>query len=287
MPTEVLNLADESNYRDHVQRAAEILRNGGLVAFPTETVYGVGARADSPDAVAALRNAKGREETKPFTVHIARPDEAERFVPSMSSLARRLMRKAWPGPITLVFPVPDRSNVDFVKELGEERASLIYHDGYVGIRCPDDRFASDFSRRGGRAGRRRECQPRGSAAAAFAGRRTRRVGWAYRHSAGRRRGALRQALDSRAFERRRLYSSSGGRHRVAHDRAPCGAHLPVHLYRQYLPQSDGGRVVPPGDCGATRLCAGRIAVEERVCAFSRCGRIRWGAGIGECRAGPG
>ena len=144
MPTEVLNLTDEATYHERVRRAAEVLRNGGLVAFPTETVYGVGARADSPDAVAALRQAKGREETKPFTVHIARPQEVDRFVPSMSGLGRRLVRKSWPGPITLVFPVPDRSGVAFVQELGDERAGLIYHEGYVGIRCPDDRVAGDF-----------------------------------------------------------------------------------------------------------------------------------------------
>jgi L-threonylcarbamoyladenylate synthase len=82
--------------------AARSLRAGGLVGFPTETVYGLGARADDPDAVRRIFVAKGRPADNPLIVHLAGVDELPRVVATITPLARELARRFLPGPLTLV-----------------------------------------------------------------------------------------------------------------------------------------------------------------------------------------
>lgn len=104
-----------------IEMAARALRDGALVVFPTETVYGLAARADDPLAVRALRDAKGRDADKPLTLHL--PDLAAfeaRFSPLPAAVGR-LARRALPGPVTLV--LPDRDG------------------GTIGVRVPDDAVA--------------------------------------------------------------------------------------------------------------------------------------------------
>ncbi len=84
--------------------AAERLAAGGLVAFPTETVYGLGARADDDAAVAAIFAAKGRPADHPLIVHLACAEDAPRFATSLDEHARRLMAAFWPGPLTVIVP---------------------------------------------------------------------------------------------------------------------------------------------------------------------------------------
>jgi L-threonylcarbamoyladenylate synthase len=92
-------------------QAAEILRSGGTVAFPTETVYGLGADALEEAAVARIFAAKERPNWDPLIVHVADPAMLERVVAEVPPRARRLMEKFWPGPLTLLLPknaaVPD------------------------------------------------------------------------------------------------------------------------------------------------------------------------------------
>jgi len=84
-----------------VVRAAQILRAGGLVAVPTETVYGLAARADSEEAVARIYEAKGRPSFNPLIVHVASLEQA-RALADFSAQAERLAAEHWPGPLTLV-----------------------------------------------------------------------------------------------------------------------------------------------------------------------------------------
>ncbi len=144
MPTEVIEINGERDYWDSINYAARIIHNGGLVAFPTETVYGVGTRGDLPDSVARLREVKGRTETKPFTVHIGRSMDASLYVPTMSGYARRFVRKAWPGPVTIVFSVTDAEQSKAVQEFGTQCLDLLYFEETVGIRCPADKIALDL-----------------------------------------------------------------------------------------------------------------------------------------------
>jgi L-threonylcarbamoyladenylate synthase len=108
-----------------IARAAEILRGGGLAAFPTETVYGLGARADDPRAVASLYAAKGRPSFNPLIAHVRDLDAAKRLG-TFGATALSLAEKFWPGPLTLVL----RASGDGVCELA--RAGL----DTVAIRMP-------------------------------------------------------------------------------------------------------------------------------------------------------
>lgn len=98
---------------DYVRRAVEILRAGGLVAFPTETVYGLGADASSPEAVARLYAAKGRPADHPVIVHFAGAEAAFSWAREIPEAARRLAAKFWPGPLTLVLKRSPKAK-DFV-----------------------------------------------------------------------------------------------------------------------------------------------------------------------------
>lgn len=91
--------------------AARVLRDGGLVAFPTETVYGLGADALNAQAVARVFEVKGRPAFDPLIVHVARRDQIGRVASGFPAIAARLAERFWPGPLTLVVPktpaVPD------------------------------------------------------------------------------------------------------------------------------------------------------------------------------------
>ncbi len=87
-----------------LQNAAAHLAAGALLAFPTETVYGLGARADDDTAVAAIFAAKGRPADHPLIVHLADPDAIAEFAAAPGDAAQRLMAHFWPGPLTLILP---------------------------------------------------------------------------------------------------------------------------------------------------------------------------------------
>ena len=91
--------------------AAELLRSGQLVAFPTETVYGLGADATNPLAVAAVFEAKRRPTFDPLIVHIPAIDRLDKVVQKFPEVAQRLAEVFWPGPLTMVLPkkssIPD------------------------------------------------------------------------------------------------------------------------------------------------------------------------------------
>ena len=89
--------------KEAIQEAAQILRNGGLVAFPTETVYGLGGDALRKEASGRIYAAKGRPSDNPLIVHIADVSAVEVLAESVSQDARRLMEAFWPGPMTLIF----------------------------------------------------------------------------------------------------------------------------------------------------------------------------------------
>ncbi|HEX8551208.1 MAG TPA: L-threonylcarbamoyladenylate synthase [Abditibacteriaceae bacterium] len=95
----------------HLQRAGELLRNGELVAFPTETVYGLGANALDADAVAKIFAAKGRPSFNPLIVHVSDAEAAQKLVTAWPEAAQKLAAQFWPGPLSLVLPknarVPD------------------------------------------------------------------------------------------------------------------------------------------------------------------------------------
>jgi len=87
-----------------IARAVEFLRQGRLVAFPTETVYGLGADATNERAVGRIYATKGRPGTNPLIVHVASVDVARRYAAEWPRAASRLAEKFWHGPLTIVLP---------------------------------------------------------------------------------------------------------------------------------------------------------------------------------------
>jgi L-threonylcarbamoyladenylate synthase len=127
--TEVLPTHTLALFNAAVERAAELLRNGEVVALPTETVYGLAANALDPKAVARIYEVKGRPAHNPIIVHVADLDRARRCTAAWPELANRLAAAFWPGPLTLVLA---RSKVipDLVTAGG----------GTVGVRWPAHPF---------------------------------------------------------------------------------------------------------------------------------------------------
>jgi L-threonylcarbamoyladenylate synthase len=113
-----------------ITRAVEALRRGRLVAFPTETVYGLGADASSTDALSRLYTVKGRPPDHPVIVHVAAPDALDEWAARVPVAARRLADEVWPGPLTIVLKRSDRVP-DAVTGGGDT----------VGVRVPDQHVA--------------------------------------------------------------------------------------------------------------------------------------------------
>jgi L-threonylcarbamoyladenylate synthase len=116
-----------------VRKAAEILRAGGLVAFPTETVYGLGADASSQEAVARLYAVKGRPAEHPVIVHFASADDAFAWAREVPDAARRLARHYWPGPLTLI-----------LKRSGKAKDFVTGGQDNIGLRVPSHPVAGEL-----------------------------------------------------------------------------------------------------------------------------------------------
>lgn len=119
-----------------IARAAAIVRAGGLVAFPSETVYGLGADATQDSAVAAIFAAKGRPQFNPLIVHVAEPAEAWRLGEA-NPQAERLAARFWPGPLTLVLKRRHGCPVSLLASAGLET---------IALRCPDHPVAQRLLR---------------------------------------------------------------------------------------------------------------------------------------------
>ena len=91
-----------------INQAAEIIKSGGMAVFPTETVYGLGADATNPDAVARVFEIKHRPHFDPLIVHVASPDAAKALWLQCPPVAEKLMKRFWPGPLTIVLPKTEK-----------------------------------------------------------------------------------------------------------------------------------------------------------------------------------
>ena len=118
--------------------AAEIIKSGGLVAIPTETVYGLGANGLEPASVAKIFEAKGRPQDNPLILHVAEAKQIEAFCHSIPESAYRLAEKFWPGPLTMVLPARDT-----VPKCTTAGLST------VAVRCPDNAVTREIIRLSG------------------------------------------------------------------------------------------------------------------------------------------
>ena len=121
----VISIDPSRPQADLLEQAARVVRDGGLVAFPTETVYGLAADATNPQAIERLNAVKGRPPDKPYSLHLYEQAQVLAFVGEIPPLARRLMDRFWPGPLTIV---------------------LAAKDGSIGFRLPSHPVAQAFLR---------------------------------------------------------------------------------------------------------------------------------------------
>ena len=134
MAADVLDLRNAPDPHEFVERAVAAIAAGQLVAFPTETVYGIAAGALQAEAVTRLSEVKGRAEDHPFTLAIKNPLEVMDYVPELSVVATRLARRCWPGPLTLVL-AGDHPNSP-LQQFPENVQQAIMPAGTVGLRVP-------------------------------------------------------------------------------------------------------------------------------------------------------
>ena len=108
MKTDIIKINPQAIDFDAIARAGEILKKGGLVAFPTETVYGLGGDATNPEASHKIYSAKGRPSDNPLIVHITNMKALEEMVEEVPQTAYALAERFWPGPLTMIFRKNDR-----------------------------------------------------------------------------------------------------------------------------------------------------------------------------------
>ena len=130
MNTEVVN----SDHPVALQHAVDVLKNGGLVAFPTDTVYGLAALPTNAEFVERLYTVKGRESTRAIAILLSSPAELEEVSVEPSKIALELAKTYWPGPLTLIVPRhPDLPDI-------------LSPNPTIGVRVPDHEFALDLLR---------------------------------------------------------------------------------------------------------------------------------------------
>lgn len=137
METKVGIVSDRESEEIYLKEAAKIIRDGGIVAFPTETVYGLGANALNEQAVLKIFEAKGRPQDNPLIVHVATKN-IEDLVEDIPNCAREMMDKYWPGPLTIILNkkpiIPNRTSANL---------------STIGIRMPNNKIALELIKKSG------------------------------------------------------------------------------------------------------------------------------------------
>jgi L-threonylcarbamoyladenylate synthase len=141
MQTEVVQIDVAKPDVSEIRRAAGMVDAGGLVAFPTETVYGIACRVRS-DSLIRLDELKGRGPEKPYTLHISRKSDLSKYVPTVGMRAQKLTDNAWPGPLTVILELDAQDVAKLRNSLEKEVFEGLYKNNSVGVRCPDHPVAS-------------------------------------------------------------------------------------------------------------------------------------------------
>jgi L-threonylcarbamoyladenylate synthase len=138
METKVVFLDERSIDADAIKEAGEVIKKGGLVTFPTETVYGLGANALDKEAVKKIFIAKGRPQDNPLIVHVADFEGIKPLVTDIPEIAEKLMKKFWPGPMTIIL-----NKSDLIPEVTSAGLKTI------GIRMPSNIICRELIRASG------------------------------------------------------------------------------------------------------------------------------------------
>ena len=124
MTAKILNLKNPDTYTENIKAAADALLSGKIVAFPTETVYGLGVCSDNNTAIDNLYSVKQRSRDKKLSIMITKPEEVTKYVKHIPLIAEKLISAFWPGPLTIILELDNKST--------------------VGLRNPDNRVIRDL-----------------------------------------------------------------------------------------------------------------------------------------------
>jgi L-threonylcarbamoyladenylate synthase len=130
---EIIDL--RKSFEKALEKSVSILNKGGLIVFPTDTVYGLAAKFDEPEAIERIYQVKGRDQTKALAVLVANLDQIKIISPGISENTSKLIKYFWPGALTLIL------------EKREDLKAPLSIDNSIGIRIPDDRFVRELSER--------------------------------------------------------------------------------------------------------------------------------------------
>ena len=131
MKTEIIKINREQFAEEELLYAAQCLKEGKLVAFPTETVYGLGGNAYDATAAARIYEAKGRPSDNPLIVHIADTGALTELADEVPETAYRLAEAFWPGPLTMILKKSDRQIKNLVYRAKQALRSLLEKEGFV------------------------------------------------------------------------------------------------------------------------------------------------------------
>ena len=131
--TEILKLSSDVQDKTLLQRAAEIINRGGVIAFPTETVYALGADAMNKRAVQRVFHLKKRMSGKPIAIFLPKLQDLKRFVKEITPSASKLIKELWPGPLTLIF-----------KSRSDQMTYLTGKEGKLGVRVSSSKFVQSL-----------------------------------------------------------------------------------------------------------------------------------------------
>ncbi len=134
--TEIISLDPEFPDLNQIARCAKVIRKGGLVIFPTETVYGIAADYSNPDAMKRLRQVKGRDDQKPFSVMLAHVDLIGNVTRYSDPSLYKLMSAYWPGPLTMIIPANETPKTIGVRIPDNDIALRLIHDAQCLIAAP-------------------------------------------------------------------------------------------------------------------------------------------------------
>ena len=134
----IARMTEDNIDQSAIEKAGEILKNGGLAAFPTETVYGLGGNALDAKASEKIYAAKGRPSDNPLIVHIGRMEDLETVAANVPESARKLAAACWPGPLTMIF---EKTNAVPLETTGDLTS--------VAVRYPSNKVANALILAGG------------------------------------------------------------------------------------------------------------------------------------------
>lgn len=136
MQAEIIQLLKVPDYPQEIARGVELLLAGKLLVLPTETSYAVAGSLANPAARAALQEIRQSPGEKPFTIHLARPNDSLQYLGDVSDFGKRMIRKLWPGPVGLMFDVDEKRRAEAAAEWEIPQREL-YEGSTITLRCPD------------------------------------------------------------------------------------------------------------------------------------------------------